>query len=101
MLLYCAGTPYAIFRECSQAANERVPDCDRYKFKPRTFLAEDGNYYLVAMFNDPYTEHQKRVADPEDDLILAARKAFAITPAHEPSFMWYRFPLGWVRDFST
>ena len=65
---------------------------------PGAVLAGDGNYYLVAMYNDDYTEHQKRVADPEDHLIVAAQMAFVITPDLEPTFMWYRFPLGWVSD---
>ena len=69
---------------------------NRYNFRPQVYFAMDGNNYLVVMFNTRNTDHQKRMADPDDDLIKAAMGTFSITPDLEPSFMWYRFPLNWV-----
>ncbi|KAJ7902386.1 hypothetical protein B0H13DRAFT_2026653, partial [Mycena leptocephala] len=43
----------------------------------------DGNFYLIAMFNKPDTDHLARVRNlKEDPLIESAR--------------WYRWPLDWL-----
>ncbi|KAE9405357.1 hypothetical protein BT96DRAFT_336234 [Gymnopus androsaceus JB14] len=64
-----------------------------YSLAPCVDLGEDMNYYVIALWNLPHPGHKA------DDIIDAARKALDVDsdPDLESTFMWYRFPLAWLR----
>ena len=64
----------------------------------------DGNYYLIAMFNDKIADHVNRVRDVAGDpLIQSARISMGVDqdPSLEATLQWFRWPLNWVAAEKT
>jgi hypothetical protein len=54
----------------------------------------NGNFYLIAMFNERNADHLERVRDVAGDpLIQSARMAFGVNldPTLEETLQWIRF----------
>ncbi|KAJ7094919.1 hypothetical protein C8R44DRAFT_595278, partial [Mycena epipterygia] len=69
-----------------------------YSLAPLPYPGADGNFYLIAMFNKPDTDHFARVRNlKEDPLIESARVSMAVDkdPSLEKTLQWYRWPLHW------
>ena len=59
----------------------------------------DGNYYLIAMFNNKNADHLKLVCDIErDPLIQSARVSMGVDkdPSLEATLQWFRYPIDWL-----
>lgn len=66
---------------------------------PLPFLGMDGNYYLIAMFNESVADHHNRVCNmAEDPLIESARVCMGVDkdPSLEATLQWFRWPLDWL-----
>ncbi|KAF9041148.1 hypothetical protein BDP27DRAFT_1374399 [Rhodocollybia butyracea] len=63
-----------------------------YELSPSAVFGMDGNYYLVAEWNEPHPGHTSEA------IIEAARKAVGVDKdvTLEATLQWYRFPLTWL-----
>ncbi|KAJ7264435.1 hypothetical protein B0H12DRAFT_1321391 [Mycena haematopus] len=63
--------------------------------KPIPYPGLNGNFYLIAMFNDPDADHLNRIRDVAGDpLIQSARICLGVNadPSLESTLQWIRFP---------
>ncbi|KAF9063829.1 hypothetical protein BDP27DRAFT_1426484 [Rhodocollybia butyracea] len=60
---------------------------------PRGIYAQNGKFYLVAVWNTPPHPGMTR-----EDIVEQARKVMGVDKDSklEQTFMWYRLPLSWV-----
>jgi hypothetical protein len=66
----------------------------RFGLRPLPYPGQDGNFYLIAMFNDPDADHATRVGDVAGDpLIQAARISMGVDadPAVDETLQWFRW----------
>ncbi|KAJ7264436.1 hypothetical protein B0H12DRAFT_227451 [Mycena haematopus] len=62
--------------------------------EPIPYPGLNGNFYLIAMFNDPDADHLNRILDVAGDpLIQAARICLGVKedPSLESTLQWFRF----------
>ncbi|KAE9400982.1 hypothetical protein BT96DRAFT_880763 [Gymnopus androsaceus JB14] len=67
-----------------------------HSLSPRAIYGIDGNYYLVAEWNQPHSELDLK------EIVAAARKAMGVEndPTTDATLQWHWFPLTWVaRDW--
>ncbi|KAJ7023540.1 hypothetical protein C8F04DRAFT_1047971 [Mycena alexandri] len=63
--------------------------------KPIPYPRRNGDFYLIAMFNDRAADHLTRVRNPAGDpLIQSARRTLGVDqdPTIEKTLQWFRFP---------
>ncbi|KAJ6474747.1 hypothetical protein C8R45DRAFT_381826 [Mycena sanguinolenta] len=71
--------------------------CPKFEpgLKPIPYPGVDGNFYLIAMFNERDADHLNRVLDVAGDpLIQSARICMGVDldPTLEDTLQWIRFP---------
>ncbi|KAJ7645609.1 hypothetical protein DFH06DRAFT_1425448 [Mycena polygramma] len=94
-----AGGPLGTVSDCNlrDVVSEKwaaFPDFD-FALHPMAYYGIDGNYYLIAMFNNRKTNHINRVRDVAgDDLIHSARVSMGVDkdPSLETTLQWFRYP---------
>ncbi|KAJ7130395.1 hypothetical protein C8R44DRAFT_775477 [Mycena epipterygia] len=81
----------------TDVVSEKWRSCPKFghDLKPIPYPGMDGNFYLIAMFNERNADHLNRVLDPEDPLIQSARISMGVdqTPALEDTLQWIRWPI--------
>ncbi|KAJ7933910.1 hypothetical protein B0H13DRAFT_685906 [Mycena leptocephala] len=86
-------------RDFSDAVSRKwnaCPGSQGFKFglRPLPYPGPDGNFYLIAMFNDPDADHATRVGDVAGDpLIQAARISMGVDAdlAVDETLQWFRW----------
>ncbi|KAJ7628594.1 hypothetical protein FB45DRAFT_41185 [Roridomyces roridus] len=70
----------------------------KYAAPPTVYYGPDGNFYLIAMFNRPCSEHFKHADKLDNPVIESARVAMGVDFDRKLEFtlMWHRWPLNWL-----
>ncbi|KAJ7714245.1 hypothetical protein DFH07DRAFT_900173 [Mycena maculata] len=71
-----------------------------FGLRPLPYPGPDGNFYLIAMFNEPEANHIIRVRNlAQDPLIESARVSMGVDKDQslEKTLQWFRWPLNWLQ----